>query len=49
VKQEHAMELKNSVSRSCHKMYVLLYSVKGREADADDSHDRRGASFPGEA
>ena len=41
------MELKNSVSRSCHKMYLLLHSVKGRETDADDSHGRRSASFRG--
>ena len=47
VQQDHAMDLKNPVSRLPHKMYVPLCSVKGRETDAGDSSGRRNARFPG--
>jgi hypothetical protein len=47
VQQDHAMDLKNPVSRLPHKMYFPLCSVKGRETDAGDSSGRRNARFPG--
>ena len=47
VQQDHAMDLKNPVSRPHHKMYFPLCSVEGHETDAGDSSGRRNARFPG--